>query len=331
MNVSRVDLYKQLPLETPFSIHVFPTYKCNFKCSYCIQAITKDEMQRKGFRKEDMSFETYKNAIDQISEYDDKIKALIFAGHGEPLMNPYISDMVAYAKENEIAERVEITTNGSLLTPKMSDKLISAGVDRLKISIQGTNEKKYQDIAKYKIDYERFLMNLEYFHKNKKHTEVYIKIIDIALDGKDDEKKFREMFEDRCSYIDIEFAIPFVKEIKKNAYNKEFDRCKQGNFNKSRICSMPFYMQVIAPNGDILPCCSTDIPIVLGNVNKNTLKKAWKSKKQNSFLKLMLENKNLNTACKTCAVPEFGLQEGDYLDEKRDELIKKYEGVKFES
>lgn len=324
----RVKLYEKLPLKTPFSLHIFPIYLCNFKCNYCIQALSKKEMQEKNFKKDIMSFETYKKAIDDICEYEDKLKALIFAGHGEPLMHPDIDKMVLYAKEKNVADRVEITTNGSLLTKEMSDKLIKAGVDRLKISIQGTNEDNYLNIAKYKINYASFIDNLTYFNNNKHHTEVYIKIIDIALNNKIDEEKFKAIFKPISSYVGIEYAIPFVKEIDHSLIKKDFNKCKQGNTGSSKICSMPFYMQVLDPRGNILPCCSTDIPLVLGNIHKNSLKEIWESQKQVEFLKLLLKNKDLNHVCKSCSVPEFGLQNGDYLDEHRNILLKKYTGEK---
>lgn len=324
MAVERVELYKQLPLKTPFSVHVFPIYMCNFKCKYCLHSMTTEELKAKNFKKELMSFETYKKAIDNIKLYDNKLKALLFAGHGEPLLHPDICKMVKYAKDNQVADRIEIVTNASLLTKKMSDGLIKASVDRLKISIQGTSEEKYKDVAGYDLNYDEFLANLKYFYENKKHTEVYIKIIDIALEDKQDERKFISMFEPVADYVNIEYAIPFIKEIDDTVYDKEFDKCKQGNLNSSQVCSMPFYMQVVAPNGDILPCCSTDVPIVLGNIHKNSIKEIWEGKVQNNFLKMMLKDKNLNQTCKFCCVPEYGLQAGDYLDDYKEELLKKY-------
>ena len=167
MITDRVKLSEQLPLETPFSVHIFPTYKCNFKCNYCVHAIPNHELNEKGFRKEVMPFETYTKAIDGIQSYPSKLKALIFAGHGEPLLHPNICEMIQYAKNSNIAERIEITTNASMLSPEMSDSLIKAGVDRLKISIQGTSEEKYNDIAKHNIDYNKFLSNLQYFNEHK--------------------------------------------------------------------------------------------------------------------------------------------------------------------
>jgi radical SAM protein with 4Fe4S-binding SPASM domain len=323
----REDLYKKLPLSTPLSIHIFPTYKCNFKCSYCIQALSQEDLINKNFSKDVMDFEVYKKAIDDILEYEYKLKALIFAGHGEPLMHPRIVDMVKYAKSKNIANRIEITTNGVLLKKETSDGLIDAGVDRLKISIQGTSSKKYKEIAKFKLDYDEFLNNLEYFYLNKKNTEVYIKIIDIALDNNADKLKFEKMFERIATYVDIEYAIPFVNEIDHSNIKENFDKCKQGHCIKSDICSMPFYMQVIDPNGNILPCCSTDIPSILGNVKEMSLKESWKSKKMNMFLQTMLKDKNKNPICSKCSVPEYGLQNGDYLDAYKNELLDKYNKI----
>lgn len=328
----RVSLHKKLPLETPFSVHIFPVHLCNFKCKYCLHSLSNKELKAKGFKKEIMSFETYKKAIDDIAQYENKLKALIFAGHGEPLLHPNICEMVKYAKDNKISNRIEITTNASLLTPEMSDRLIDAGIDRLKISIQGTTEKKYKEVSNFNLDYDKFLSNLKYFYDNKTHTEVYIKIIDIALNDKNDTKKFKEMFIQVADYVNIEYAIPFINELNESAYNnKEFYKCKQGNLEKSQICSMPFYMQVIAPNGDVLPCCSSDIPIILGNVHKNSLKLIWNGKIQNNFLKMMLKDKNKNPVCRVCCVPEYGLQKGDYLDKYKEKLLEKYNEMYNES
>lgn len=286
--------------------------------------MTSEELQEKGFKKETMPFETYKKAIDDIKQYDNKLKALIFAGHGEPLLHKDICKMVKYAKDKDVADRIEIVTNASLINKEMADGLIEAGVDRLKISIQGTNAEKYKDVSQYDLNYDEFLSNLKYFYDNKKHTQVYIKIIDIALEGKADEEKFKAMFTPVADDVNIEYAIPFIKELDDSVYNKEFDKCKQGNLKKSEICSMPFYMQVLAPNGDILPCCSTDVPIALGNIHKNSIKEIWDGKTTNNFLKLMLNDKNSNPTCKTCCVPDYGLQAGDYLDDYKNELLEKY-------
>ncbi len=321
MTIARTQLIDHLPLRAPFALHVFPIYACNFRCSYCLYALDQEALKAKGFKRQVMAWEVYQKAIDEVSSFPQKLKALIFAGHGEPLLHPEICAMVAYAKEKKVADRVEIVTNASLLNKKMADGLIAAGVDRLKISIQGTDSAKYKKVAQVDLDYPQFLANLSYFYEHKKETEVYIKIIDVALDSAtDDAALFAELFTPRADHVNIEYAIPFIKELGQGG---DFDRCKQGHKREADICSMPFYMLVLDPGGQVLPCCSSDIPIVLGQVAENSLKDIWQGERRKAFLRLLATDRRRNSVCASCSVPCYGLQEGDYLDDHRSLLLSK--------
>ena len=324
MNTKRVELHEQLPLATPFSVHIFPSFYCNFKCNYCLHSLSADKLAEMNFHKQFMNMDIYKKAIDNISEFDSKIKALIFAGHGEPLLNKNIAEMVRYAKEKDIAERIEIVTNGSLLTHEMSDALIDAGLDRLRVSLQGITSKKYKEISDVELDINKLKENLEYFCSHKKNTEVYVKIMDISMDSEDDFGKFKDMFKNACDISAIEYAIPFVNEIDYSQVGDISEKCKQGNTGRSQICSMPFYMMVIYPDGSVAPCCSTSLPLTYGNVMQASLKDIWNGKMLNEFLLRQLNGAKNIPVCKECSVPDFGLQNGDYLDGFKDELMKKY-------
>lgn len=324
-NIKRVELYQQLPLKVPFSVHIFPIYMCNFKCNYCLHSLSEEELSKINFKKQIMSLEVYKKAIDDLTEFSKPLKALLFAGHGEPLLHTDIVEMVTYAKQRKVADRIEIVTNASLLTNELSDKLIAAGLDRIKISIQGINKNKYKDICDVDIDYDKFIGNIKYFYEHKSNTDVYIKIIDVALDYKEDEKVFFDIFKPISDSVAVEYAIPFVEEIDREIYGKEFDKCKQGNKPmEAEVCSMPFYMMVVTPFGEVVPCCSTEIPFILGDIKEHSLKEIWNSDKRKKFLSLQLKNRFINKICGKCTVPRFGLQEGDYLDSHKDELLKYY-------
>lgn len=325
-SIQRKRLADWLPLDSPFSLHIFPSYFCNFKCQYCLQSLQDDELKKMGFKKQLMDIEIYKKAIDDLAGFDRKLKALIFAGHGEPLVHPDIAEMVSYAKKKEVAERIEIVTNGYLLTEELSDNLINAGLDRLRISLQGIDEKKYKDVSGVDIDFKLFMQRLAYFYHHKKETNVCIKIIDVALDQKEDEGTFRKIFDPISDNLLLEYMIPFVREIDYKEVGKVAGCTKQGCKKKSDICSMPFYMLVLNPEGEVLPCCSVDIPIVLGNIKYQSLKEIWKSSKRTKFLIDQLNGYQNINICNDCSVPGFGLQEGDYLDEDREVLLKKYSG-----
>lgn len=324
MNTTRMELYQKLPLNTPLSIHVFPTFFCNFKCSYCLHSLSQEELKRKGFLKQVMEFDIYKKIIDDAENFPDKIKALIFAGHGEPLMHSRIADMVAYAKQSGKFERIEIVTNGSKLDPELSDKLIEAGLDRLRISLQGVDEEEYREISNVIINFDKLVDNILYFYQHKINTEVYIKIIDVALKKAGDVERFQKIFNCISDIAAIEYAIPFVNEIDYTNIGKLSERCKQGHKQVSSICSMPFYMMVINPDGNVVPCCSTDYPMIFGNVKDKSLVDIWNSEIRNLCLKRQLGGVARIPICKDCSVPAFGLQQGDYLDGHENELMEKF-------
>lgn len=324
MNTNRVELYKQLPLETPFSIHIFPSYYCNFRCNYCLHSLSKEELEKKRFYKQYMDMNVFCKAIDGVKEFNNNVKALVFAGHGEPLLHPNIAEMVAYAKKTGKFDRIEIVTNGAMLTYELSDKLISAGLDRLRISLQGVNADKYREVSNTVIDIDKYIDRLRYFYEHKIDTEVYIKIIDVALDNKEEEKEFYDIFSMISDITAIEYAIPFVKEIDYSNVGELSNKCKQGHKHISNICSMPFYMMVVQPNGDVVPCCSTDVPMIFGNVKKKSMKEIWDSKIHYLCMKRQLGGVDKIPICKECSVPAFGLQEGDYLDGYEEDILKKY-------
>ena len=74
-----------------------------------------------------------------------------------------LPQVIRYIKEHNWAERIELITNGSLLTHDLSDQLIEAGLTRLIVSVQGINTKTYRDVCGYDIDYPRFINELKYF------------------------------------------------------------------------------------------------------------------------------------------------------------------------
>lgn len=323
-SVSRVALHEQLPLEAPFSLHVYPSFYCNFKCNYCLHSLVPEMLERKGFQRQYMDFDLYRKAIDDVCAQSWHLKALIFAGHGEPLLHRQIADMVAYAKKRNIAERIEIVTNGSLLTHELSDALIEAGLDRLRVSLQGVSQEEYQETSGVCVNFDRFVEQLGYFYQHKVTTDVYIKIIDVALKNAGDKERFEEIFRPIADTVAIEYAIPFVPEIDLKHLS---GNSKQGYDVHTNICSMPFYMLVLYPNGNVLPCCSTEIPQVFGNVATQSLGEIWTSRARTEFLLRQLDGVENVPVCAGCSVPAFGLQEGDSLEGYEVQLKQIYSAM----
>jgi radical SAM protein with 4Fe4S-binding SPASM domain len=322
----RVPLIEHLPLAAPFSVHIFSSYYCNFSCNYCIHGLNKAQQQKAHFQKQSMSIEIFQKAIDGISGFATRPKAIIFAGHGEPLTNPVLAEMVRYAKEKDVVERVEIVTNGSLLTPVLSAQLIAAGLDRLRVSLQGLNADDYKRVCGIPVDFSALMSNLAYFYKNKGNTDVFVKIIDIAMGNDGSEEQFHELFDSICDTAAIEYLFPFIDQIDHKTLGGALANTKHGDASARRvdICAMPFYMQVVLPNGDVTGCCAIQPPAVFGNVNETPLAKIWNSDAHICFLRAQIAGRKASHVCSGCTVPDYGMQQGDHLDIYKENLEQMY-------
>jgi len=323
---SRVPLIEHLPLPAPFSVHMFPSYYCNFSCNYCVHGLNKTQQQKAHFQKQFMPMAVFQKAIDGLSGFTTRPKAIIFAGHGEPLTNPALADMVRYAKEKDAAERVEIVTNGSLLTHDLSDQLIAAGLDRLRVSLQGLNADDYSRVCGVSIDYSAFISNLAYFYENKKQTDVFIKIIDIAMGKDGNEEHFHALFDSICDTAAIEYLFPFIDQIDHETLGGALVNTKHGDAGAAKvdICAMPFYMQVVLPNGNVTGCCAIQPPVVYGDINERTLAEMWSNDAHTRFLQTQIVGREANPVCCSCTVPDYGMQQGDYLDKHKERLAQMY-------
>lgn len=325
----RVSLKSILPLSTPFTLNVFPTNACNFRCNYCAQSLGA-----KGIKKynnynvsEKMTMETFKKIVEDSKNFDKPYKLLSFMGHGEPLLNRDVPKMIKLAKDNNIADRIEIITNGVLLTPDYSDELIDAGVTNVRVSLQGLTSEQYKITSDVKVDFDNFVKNLAYFHKKgkEKDSNLFVKILDCTLE-KSEKETFYKMFNDISSRMYIEEVKPVYDNLEFTKNITDLTRDRYGNFHKKReVCPLAFFSLAIWPNGDIAPCDAIYKPIVLGNVNTEDLQKVFNGKKSNQFrLKLLNGEKNNMFGCSKCCAPDDVSHELDELDSESKKLIEKY-------
>lgn len=324
---AREILGEVLPLDTPFLIQIFPVYACNFRCGYCLYALSKDKhgyVSNKTF----MDMNVYKKCIDDIKHFNNKLKMLRFAGIGEPLLHKNIADMVRYAKGCNVAQTVDIVTNGALLNEELSLALIDAGLDKLRISIQGISKEKYKDLSNVDIDFNELEKNIRFFYNHRRGTKVHIKIIDCALSNEGEEEMFFNIFGNICDTIAIEHLTPTVDGIDYSslAKGKIQEVTQSGNsIMDTSVCSQPFYMMQINPDGKVVPCCSMSYPVILGDSQENTIPDIWNGIEFSKFRRVLLDGvKNTCEICASCSLYKYGLFKEDILDPYVEQLKNLY-------
>lgn len=322
---NRIPLHQVLPLNTPFTISIQTSTICNIRCKYCFQSLSNEEKRLNNFESEIMNFALYEKIINQIKEFPEKLKDLSFLTMGEPLCNKRLPEMIKLAKEANVANRIHFFTNGLLLTPEISLKLIDSGLDELRISLQGMTSKKYYEICGAKIDFNDLINKIKFFYNNKKNCKVYIKIADIALEP-GEEEKFYQVFGDICDTMFIERIIPLFNEVDyTNMLNEEENINRWGQQKlKFDVCPPSFYQLNIKVNGDVIPCCEY-FNHVIGNVNNESLLELWNGRKRFEFLKFQLQKKRYeNPICKKCFI-DLNFRKEDNIDDYADDILKRIE------
>lgn len=325
----RVELKNVLPLSTPFTLNIFPINSCNFRCNYCAQSLGAKGL--KAYNNYDlsekMSLKTFEKIVHDSKKFDKPYKLLSFMGHGEPLLNRAVPDMIKLANENKIADRIEIITNGALLTPEYSDRLIDAGVTNVRVSLQGLSSEQYKETSDVNIDFNSFVENLAYFHKKgkEKGSNLFVKVLDCSLkEGEED--KFYEIFNDISTRMYIEHVKPVYDSVEFTKDINDLTTDRYGNVHEKRlVCPLAFFTMAIWPNGEVAPCDAIYKPISLGNVNDNDLSELFNSQKNNDFrLKLLQGKKESMFGCSKCCAPDDVSHEKDELDSSKEDLIKYY-------
>ena len=323
----RKKLADLIPLTSPLVVFIDPSNKCNFKCSFCptgdIQAI-----ESSGREQTHMSIELYQKIIDDLVAMDNTIDILRLYKDGEPLLNPHIVDMVAYAKKSGIFKQIEITTNGSLLNSELNLKLIHAGLSRLHISIEGVNPEHYKRFSKYNIDYEDFVANIKHIYENKKDMHIYIKANGDYL-NEAEKLKFFDDFGNCCDSIFLEHFTECwpnfnMKNINANAVVTNFGEKLP---EKMHVCPYVFYAPAIHSNGLVSLCCNDwEGKLVIGDLKNENFKNIWNSQAHREYQMMHLnKDRYKHPVCGPCRRPEYYAT--DHLDKDIESIKEQLKGL----
>jgi MoaA/NifB/PqqE/SkfB family radical SAM enzyme len=130
------DIRMHRPVTQLNKVYIEPTSLCNLDCRTCIRNCWEETLGR-------MKEETFERVLDNIQKLSPR-PTVFFGGLGEPLFHPRTEEWIARVKDT--GARVEMITNGTMLTKKKSQLLIEAGLDVLWVSIDGATPESYEDV-----------------------------------------------------------------------------------------------------------------------------------------------------------------------------------------
>jgi radical SAM protein with 4Fe4S-binding SPASM domain len=212
-----------------------------------------------------------------------RIRSLKLYMVGEPFLNPHLVEMVEAARMLDIAERIEITTNGSLVSGDVVDPLLHSGLDYLRFSIYATGETQIT----------RNVRNVVKRRNELGLAKPYICVKYIGRTQKEIDK-FLQTYE---GVGDEQIVEPL---------GNWGDTIVLAEASKKEVCPFIFYMLGIKANGDVLPCCiDWKASMKLGNVKEQSIKEIWDGAPRARIVEAHLERNRRNLpVCISCTLPK---------------------------
>ena len=325
-NYKRQNLIDVIPLKKPFTLLIEPSNYCNFRCIQCFQSIQCDNYlkEHRGL----INMDLYQTIIGQFKDWEGgRLKVLKLSLYGEPFTHPDFCEMLRIAKEADIAERIETTTNASLITEEIAEKLIEYGMDYIRVSIYGGNQKRYEEVTNTeRVDIQSIYENLKRIQKIKKDNGVdkpfvSAKMLDTFTEENQEflnrfSKVADEVYIDKphnwISHEEKSFIGSLYKKEQEDALKQDLERTMSGRI----ACPMPFTTLAIRSDGAVSPCCVDWIGGTnLGNIMEGNIKEIWNGEKRYQFRKMQLENRRCeNESCKKCELVQNDYYTRDNID-----------------
>lgn len=311
-STNRQILREILPLRKPFTVIVEPSSLCNFRCIQCFQSIkgVSHFTRSRG----NMPMERFTRVIEQLKAWPGpRIKVLKLSLYGEPMVSPDFPEMLRLAREAEVAERVETTTNASLLSRDIAESLVEHGLDYVRVSIYATDQRRLGEVTGSRMEIATIHENLRILKEIKLGRGsvspfVSCKMLDSY--GEDNER-FLRMYADVADEVYIDKPHSWIKvdgaDFIQNYYQEDASEVRTDlelHSTRRVACPMAFTTMAVRSNGDVSPCCVDFIGGTnLGNVDQHGLHELWNGDAWYEFQRMQLENrKHENASCARCDI-----------------------------
>ena len=311
-NTGRKVLKEVIPLQKPFTVLIEPSSLCNFRCLQCFQHLKEESYFTR--TRMNMPLSRFEKILSQLKNWQGpKLKVLKLSLYGEPLMNPDFCEMVRMAKAADVAERIETTSNVSMLTAEKAEKLVEAQLDYLRVSIYGAGEERHKKVTSSSFTPEMIRNNLFTLLAERKKADSSKPFIGAKmLDSFEEENRlFMEYFKDAADELYLDKPHGWIKvensDFLGEYYGEDLEKAKrmvEEDSHTASVCPMAFTTMAVRANGDVSPCC-VDFAggTNLGNIEEKSLQELWEGEEFFSFQKMQLERrKNENLSCKNCSI-----------------------------
>lgn len=284
----------------PVFLSVEPTTSCNLHCPQCFRSQSSFTRPRGNM--------TENNMQKILEEFSGHAFYLNLYFQGEPFLNPELTKFISMAKQ--FGFYVVVSTNGHFLDEMMSHKLISSGLDRLIVSLDGTDAATYQEYRKNG-SFDKVISGIQTLVAVKKKMKKKYPFIELqfVLTRKNQHQRHEvKKFGKKLSV-----GRTAVKSMQLNNFNEAGDwlpdrssRYKKDEHESiilnSRFPNRCFRLWsscVVTWDGNVIPCCfDKNAADSMGNIYTQGLQEIWHNEAYDVFRrKVFSERKNIDICC----------------------------------
>jgi radical SAM protein with 4Fe4S-binding SPASM domain len=142
------------PIPFPTHLLIETTTRCNLRCKQCAHVINKYDFA-------DMAMDTFY----KLTPLFPSAKQVALYGHGETFLHEQFFEMLKVLKKYDIF--VYVTTNGTLVTKDVAERLIEFQLDRLAFSLDAATPELFNEIRRG-ADFHTVLRNIRTLNAMKK-------------------------------------------------------------------------------------------------------------------------------------------------------------------
>lgn len=242
--------------DMPLHLDIESTSYCNLRCTFCDRQILVD----KGMLGS-MDMVLFRHILDQFDDAN-RLWGVKFSYRGEPLLNKNIPEMIRYAKSRGVLD-VYFNTNAMLLTENICCEIIEAGLDRISISIDGTDRCSYESV-RIGAKFDTVVRNIETLLeiRDKMHSLIpKVRIQTVRLPGID-EKSYYDKWKE---YADEVAMLEYTDESRREI-----------GINTPWACPQLWQRLTIEWDGSVFACNNDSTRgLYLGNAKDRSIYDCW--------------------------------------------------------
>ena len=300
----------------PKSVKIEISGRCNYSCKFCALR-TRDKQPTA-----DMDFNVFKRITADMRASGVEEIGVFFLG--ESLTNPNLTaDCIEYLKKELQMPYVFLTSNASLATEKVLHRLMSAGLDSLKWSVNAADVGQFKEIMAVKPKlFWNALSNIrlakEIRDNEGYNTKLYAS--SIRYDGEQLNKMQALLDEYVLPYVDQHYWLPLYSMAMRSSELKEKLGYTPMHGNSGRYdtqtglptrdplpCWSAFTEGHVRCDGHLSACCfGSDDRFDVGDLTKQSFMEAWNGKPLRDLRRAQINTKEFGpdalkgSPCEVC-------------------------------